>query len=219
MAVYGNGTETREKIIQAADRLFLEKGYQSTTFKDICREAHVNQGSIFYHFKTKDELLRQAAILECERNLSAVLHILPENAPPYMKFLLDIHIFWFRFFHDPSFRQFCVSSGNLNKDVEIAMIYWDCCREFIPDFDLVYEKRRLDFMICSGLDFQLATYVNAHMEQFTWQALARYEILVFARIFQLEEKTVRDVLDEVARILDGVNLLPFWLLYSRGVQL
>lgn len=60
-------------------------------------------------------------VFHFERNFSAVLHILPENAPPYMKFLLDIHIFWFRFFHDPSFRQFCFSSGNLNKDVEITM--------------------------------------------------------------------------------------------------
>jgi AcrR family transcriptional regulator len=50
---------TRQAIIKAAVRLFAEKGYQSTSVRDIVSKAHVNQASINYHFKGKDGLYQE----------------------------------------------------------------------------------------------------------------------------------------------------------------
>ena len=51
MAQYKTGRNTKEKIIEASKSLFYEKGYNNTTFNEICAKAEVNSGLISYHFK------------------------------------------------------------------------------------------------------------------------------------------------------------------------
>jgi len=48
---------TRQKLVEAARQLFLAKGYEATGIAEILREAGVNSGSLYYFFKTKEELL------------------------------------------------------------------------------------------------------------------------------------------------------------------
>lgn len=54
------GEETRERILDTAERLFSEKGLAGTSLRAITREAGVNLASVHYHFGSKDELLRAA---------------------------------------------------------------------------------------------------------------------------------------------------------------
>jgi len=48
---------TRARIIEAADRLFYEQGYEHTSFADIAGAVNLSRGNFYYHFKTKDEIL------------------------------------------------------------------------------------------------------------------------------------------------------------------
>lgn len=50
---------TRAAIIQAAHRLFVEKGFAHTSVSEIAREAGVTQSLIHHHFGSKQELWRQ----------------------------------------------------------------------------------------------------------------------------------------------------------------
>lgn len=52
-----NATQTRDHIIEAADRLFYEQGFETTSFADIAKEVGLSRGNFYYHFKTKDEIL------------------------------------------------------------------------------------------------------------------------------------------------------------------
>jgi AcrR family transcriptional regulator len=52
----------RESILNTATRLFSEKGYYNTALAEVAKMTGVAEGTIFYHFKTKEELF--AAILE-----------------------------------------------------------------------------------------------------------------------------------------------------------
>lgn len=63
---------TREQIVEAADRLFYERGYEHTSFSDIAGEVRISRGNFYYHFKTKDEIL-EAVI---DRRLSNTRHML-----------------------------------------------------------------------------------------------------------------------------------------------
>ena len=49
--------ETRKKILNAAAKLFLERGYENSTVKAIAQEAGVNLGSLTFAFKSKEALL------------------------------------------------------------------------------------------------------------------------------------------------------------------
>jgi len=51
----------RQKLIEAAIRLILKRGYNATTVDDICAEAKITKGSFFHHFKNKEEI-GQAAV-------------------------------------------------------------------------------------------------------------------------------------------------------------
>lgn len=51
---------TRQRIIQAANRLFYRRGYNRTSFTDIVDAAGVPRGNIYYYFRTKDDILRAA---------------------------------------------------------------------------------------------------------------------------------------------------------------
>ncbi len=46
------------KLLKVAARLFHEKGYDRTTTRDIASEVGILSGSIFHHFKNKDDILR-----------------------------------------------------------------------------------------------------------------------------------------------------------------
>lgn len=48
--------ETGKKILAAAETLFLEKGYNAVTTRDIARAAEVNLGLIPYYFGSKENL-------------------------------------------------------------------------------------------------------------------------------------------------------------------
>jgi len=54
--------ETKERILDAAERLFSEAGLRTTSLRDITSEARVNLAAVNYHFGSKEALL--TAVLE-----------------------------------------------------------------------------------------------------------------------------------------------------------
>lgn len=46
------------EILDAAEQLFFEKGYDRTTVKDIAKVMGVAQGTMYYYFKSKEEVLK-----------------------------------------------------------------------------------------------------------------------------------------------------------------
>ncbi|MBF0099408.1 MAG: TetR/AcrR family transcriptional regulator [Desulfobacterales bacterium] len=52
----------KEAILSIAAKLFAEKGFKDTSMAEISKLTGAAEGTIFYHFKTKDDLL--IAILE-----------------------------------------------------------------------------------------------------------------------------------------------------------
>jgi AcrR family transcriptional regulator len=48
----------RGKLLQTAAHLFRHKGFERTTVRDLARTVGIQSGSIFHHFKSKDEILR-----------------------------------------------------------------------------------------------------------------------------------------------------------------
>lgn len=48
--------QTKEKILTVAARMFGKYGFQKTTVDEIARTAHKAKGSVYYYFKSKEEL-------------------------------------------------------------------------------------------------------------------------------------------------------------------
>ncbi|HRI92835.1 MAG TPA: TetR/AcrR family transcriptional regulator [Accumulibacter sp.] len=52
----------RAELLRAAARLFVEKGFDATTTRDIADAVGMRSGSPFYHFRSKQELLKTAMV-------------------------------------------------------------------------------------------------------------------------------------------------------------
>jgi len=52
--------DTRDRIEQAAVRLFVEKGVAETSIRDIARAVGLSEGALYRHFEGKDELVWKA---------------------------------------------------------------------------------------------------------------------------------------------------------------
>lgn len=81
------GPLTRKQILDAALRLFSEKGFARTSVRDIAQAAGITDAAIYYHFASKRELFEAlieergftAALEELER---AEVNVGPEEAIP-----------------------------------------------------------------------------------------------------------------------------------------
>jgi AcrR family transcriptional regulator len=51
--------DTRERILDVAERLFMARGYEGTSMRMITGEAEVNLAAVNYHFGSKEALLRE----------------------------------------------------------------------------------------------------------------------------------------------------------------
>ena len=54
-------TDTRDRIVAVALRLFSDQGYAATSLREIADELGVTKAALYFHFKTKEDIL--AAIL------------------------------------------------------------------------------------------------------------------------------------------------------------
>ncbi|MFV1991979.1 MAG: TetR/AcrR family transcriptional regulator [Acidimicrobiales bacterium] len=48
---------TRDRIVDAADELIYQQGYEHTSFSNIAEAVQISRGNFYHHFKSKDEIL------------------------------------------------------------------------------------------------------------------------------------------------------------------
>jgi AcrR family transcriptional regulator len=64
--------ETKERLIDAAARVFELKGFEGATVTEIAREAGLSSGAIYAHYATKAELLADALRRHADRATAAL---------------------------------------------------------------------------------------------------------------------------------------------------
>lgn len=78
-----NNSDTRERILDVAERLFMENGYEGTSMRSITGAAEVNLAAVNYHFGSKEALLREVfrrRLLWLNRERLIALDALEEQA-------------------------------------------------------------------------------------------------------------------------------------------
>jgi AcrR family transcriptional regulator len=89
-----NFNDKQIKILEVAEVLFSEKGFDGTSIRDISKEAKINIAMISYYFGSKERLL-EALIIHRTSDLKMQLdHLLLENLEPLEKVnkLIELYI-------------------------------------------------------------------------------------------------------------------------------
>ena len=64
---------TREKIIQAAAKLIIEKGVANTSLSDIADAADISKGTLYYYYTTKGDLIFDISVRHMEHITKSII--------------------------------------------------------------------------------------------------------------------------------------------------
>ncbi len=76
--------DTRQRVLDVAARQFRERGYAGVSLRDIADGAGMKAGSLYYHFRSKDEIVATVLDIGIELVQAAVggaVAALPPDAP------------------------------------------------------------------------------------------------------------------------------------------
>lgn len=78
--------EKREEIISAATNLFSRFGLEKTTMEDIARAARKGKSSLYYYFKSKEDVFAEVIRNEIAGLEAAIMKAIEKEDDPYKKF-------------------------------------------------------------------------------------------------------------------------------------
>ena len=92
-----DGTATRQKILDAGEKLLLEHGYGGMSVDSVLEAAGITKGAFFYHFKSKNELA-QVLLQRYVDTDEDLLHDLVQRAEglnhdPLQQYLIFVGLF------------------------------------------------------------------------------------------------------------------------------
>lgn len=84
----------RAELVRTAARLFVDKGFSATTTRDIAKAVGMRSGSPFYHFRSKQELLKVAMIEGLEDGYRRLLAATAEigDAEQRLRLMIRTHL-------------------------------------------------------------------------------------------------------------------------------
>ncbi len=87
--------ETRQMILDAARKMFLSKGVEQCTLREIAKTAGVSPASLVVHYKSKTALMETALYEDIERNIGQAIETLPPEGDLHARIM---HIWEAMFF-------------------------------------------------------------------------------------------------------------------------
>lgn len=85
MRVVKEAEERKEEILDAAEKLFGTKGFDNTSTNDILTEVGIARGTLYYHFKSKEEILDGVIRRMTERMMTEAKKIVRNRELPLLE--------------------------------------------------------------------------------------------------------------------------------------
>lgn len=79
------GNSTRDEILDAAAELFTTDGFAATTTRRIAESVGIQQASLYYHFKTKDDILDALLAMTIDQPLHYAALLAERPEPPVVR--------------------------------------------------------------------------------------------------------------------------------------
>jgi len=98
--------QRKENIIQAALSCFTELGFQDTSMVDICTRAGASTGSVYHHFKSKEQLAAAVYLEGIESYQAGLLTMLEKETEAFkgISSVISYHLNWVQ--SNPDWSQF-----------------------------------------------------------------------------------------------------------------
>ncbi len=203
-----NDRETRENLLRCAKQEFLEKGYMQASLRNICKNAGVTTGALYFFFQDKEDLfanLVQAPLDQIYQVMSDHYRKEMENPPELLSnpadFGADIEaakqIIHFMYEYHDEFELILVKSQGsrfetcIDRFVEISEKHYRLMADCITES--MHVKKLDDYVIhwLSHVQIDIFVHMLTH-EQSEEEALKHIEVIVkylisgWSNLFQTE---------------------------------
>ncbi len=85
MRVVKSAEERKSEILDVAEQLFAEKGYDNASTNDIIKEIGIARGTLYHHFSSKEEILDAIVDRMINRSIAAARTIVKDNKIPLLE--------------------------------------------------------------------------------------------------------------------------------------
>ncbi|MEF2248718.1 TetR/AcrR family transcriptional regulator [Paenibacillus sp. IITD108] len=90
MRVVKEAEERRNEILDAADELFAQKGFDGTSTNDILEKVGIARGTLYYHFKSKEDIMDALIERYNVRLLSAAQEVASDKSLPIVDRIIRV---------------------------------------------------------------------------------------------------------------------------------
>jgi AcrR family transcriptional regulator len=98
------GEATRQELVDAATRLFTQRGYEDTSIEAVLRETDVSRGALYHHFAGKEALF-EAVLESVEEGVAQAVMKSVAGIPDPVESLRKGMKAWLDLTDDPTVRQ------------------------------------------------------------------------------------------------------------------
>jgi AcrR family transcriptional regulator len=98
-----NITEKQEQLLNIAEKLFAEKGFDAVSVRDLAKEANVNIAMISYYFGSKEKMYATLIEDRISNTRNAILDIKSKKIAPFEKLTAIIDLYVDRLMSNPRF--------------------------------------------------------------------------------------------------------------------
>lgn len=82
--------ERKNEILDAADELFVQKGFDGTSTNDILQKVGIARGTLYYHFKSKEDIMDALIDRYSERLIGAAQEVASDKSIPVVERMIRV---------------------------------------------------------------------------------------------------------------------------------
>lgn len=137
------GETTREKILQEANDLILQKGFRATSLEDVLDASGVKKGTLYYHFASKEDMGLVVLNRSIKNFFSELDAILLKTSP--MKSINDFFKYALNHHREKKFTGGCLFGNTALEMSDVNRQYAECVNHLFIEW-----IKRLEAVIRAG---------------------------------------------------------------------
>ncbi len=149
----------RNQILEAARKLFVERGYVATKMSDIAELAGLSKGGVYFHFVSKEDVFGALVEDEFQRSIGFIKTVGEADISTQLLTQLGQHFFE-RFHGESDTARFFIVMGEMAlRDKQLRQKLSDIQQSYVEALSAVLQKGIESGLLRSGIDARAAAVV------------------------------------------------------------
>lgn len=202
------GDEKRQELLNAAEMLFCQKGYEGTSVQDILNVLHLSKGGFYHHFTSKEEVLRALCERRAARAAVSTAEELQAASSPMGRINAVLHGFMPLRKEETAFVAMLLPAIGKPEGRAIAMAYQDALSEnFLPLLKAEVAAAASMELLCPPVKEMEA--VVLHVVNHCWMEVASAMYAAACEGARFDQLTMLNLLEKYRRAIEVLLDAPY----------